>query len=61
MLLGRVLPYQVRASYNGGWYEMDAIIFFCVLPILLLCVATIGVSVFQIGVNDIIKDFEDDE
>lgn len=40
---------------------MEAIIFFCVLPILLLCVGTIGVSVFQIGVNDIIEDFENDE
>lgn len=44
----------------GGWYEMDAIIFFCVLPIILLCVGTIGVSVFQIGVNKSIEDFEND-
>lgn len=60
MLLGRVLPYQVRAPDNGGWYEMDAIIFFCVLPIILLFVGSIGVSVFQIGVNKSIEDFEND-
>ena len=39
---------------------MLAILFFCVLPIVLLCIATIGVSVIQIGMNSIEEDFNDD-
>ena len=59
-----MLPYQTCAPKNGGWYEMLAILFFCVLPIVLLFIAAIGAAIIQIGFNSIEddkiqKDFED--
>ena len=39
---------------------MFAIFFFCILPIVLLGVATIGATIIQIGMNGIEEDFSDD-